>query len=302
MCDGLRGYRRGVTMLLATAALAGVMVLTACGPLPRPFQPQEKSPSGAALTAPPSPETLAIAPVAGLLPEDADAGAALLAEELRRYNIAAAAGPGNASSLYLEGRVTSQGLLWLVSEADGTIRATARQSLGRSAGALTWGDPAVLRGVMVEAAQTLVPKLSAAEAGGLPGHPGARLAIAPVGPAPEEAARLLGSSIRVSLSQAALPLIELQDASGEDLLLQGSVRIGPEQGGVVRVDVIWELLDAAGNSLGSVSQGDLVPVLYLNQFWPDTAPVIADAAVEGIVDLLYRTGQPGGGQPGGGGQ
>jgi hypothetical protein len=283
----VRDDLKGASRLLIGLCL--VSLLAACGPLPRPFQPGGKAVTNETLSAPPAPETLSVSPVSGLLPEDGALAAELLAEELRRFNIAAAAAPGNSSSIYLDGRLTKDGLLWLISEADGTIRGTERQSLGAQGKALAEGDPAVLRRVMEAAAPLLITELSAAEAGGLPGHPGARLVIAPVEPAPEEAARLLGSSIRVALSQSALPIAEPEDAGPRDLTLQGSVRIGPAQSGQHRVDVVWELFDPEGNSLGRVSQGDLVPAQALSFFWPDTAPFIAEAAVDGVVDLLYRT-------------
>ncbi len=275
-------------ILLPTLLLA----FSACTPLPRPFQPDKSAPPAAAgLAAPPSPETLAIAPVAGLLPETADQAAELLAAELRRYNLAAAAGPGNAGSLYLEGRLTRQGLLWLSSRADGTIQATETQILPPTrVRALAQGDPAMVETAMIEAARRLLPELSVAEASGLPGHPGARLVILPLDPAPEIAARHLRSAIRVALSGAALPLVEPGEEGPDDLKLQGSVRLGPDQSGIRRVEVIWELFDLEGRSLGRVSQGNLVESARLDEQWPETAPVIGQSAVEGIVDLLNRTG------------
>lgn len=270
-----------------------LLTVVACAPLPRPFQPDKSAPPAASgLTAPPSPETLAIAPVAGLLPEESDRAAELLAAELRRYNLAAAAGPGNAGSLYLEGRLTGEGLLWLSSRADGTLQATETQILPPArVRALAQGDPLAVEAEMVEAARRLLPELSVAQASGLPGHPGARLVILPLDPAPEVAARHLRSAIRVALSGAALPLVEPGEEGPDDLKLQGSVRLGPDQSGVRRVDVIWELLDPEGRSLGRVSQGNLVESARLEETWPETAPLIGQSAVEGIVDLLYRTGE-----------
>ena len=267
--------------------------MAACGPLPRPFQPDGKTVADQGLASPPAPETLAIGPVLGLNPEDADTAARRLAEELRAYNLAAAADEGNATSIHLDGRMTSEGLLWLISRKNGEILHSERQALGAREAAFRRGDPQVVTAVMSEAAQLLIANLDAAQASGLPGHPGARLVIAALEPAPPEAARLLGSSIRVSLSRAALPVIEPRDATPSDLWLRGEVTIGPEQGGLHRVDVVWRLTDVSGNELGTVRQGDMVPAQSLGFFWPDTAPYIGEAAVDGIVDLLYRTGEQG---------
>lgn len=269
--------------------LLPVLWLAACGPLPRPFQPEVKSLADEGLTRPPGESSLAVGPLAGLLPEDSALAADELASELRRYNLAAAAGPGNAKSVHIDGRYTSEGLLWLVTDASGGILATERQTLGAREEAFLNGDPETLRAVMAEAAVLLLPEIEGNEVVGLPGHPGARLVIAPLEPAPPEAARLLESSIRVSLSQSALPIVEPEQAGPNDLWLRGSVRIGSAQAGRSRVDVVWELFDPEQRSLGRVSQGDLVPTQQLSYFWPDTAPYIAEAAVDGVVDLLYRT-------------
>ena len=110
----MRDDLKGASRLLIGLCL--VSLLAACGPLPRPFQPGGKAVTNETLSAPPAPETLSVSPVSGLLPEDGALAAELLAEELRRFNIAAAAAPGNSSSIYLDGRLTKDGLLWLISE------------------------------------------------------------------------------------------------------------------------------------------------------------------------------------------
>jgi hypothetical protein len=280
---------RAGLILLSLLLLPTLLGLAACGPLPRPFQPEAKALGDRGLTRPPGEASLAVGPVAGLLPEDSDLAAAELAAELRRYNLAAAAGPGNAQSVHIDGRYTSEGLLWLVSDPSGGILATERQTLGAREEAFLRGEPDTLSAVMAEAAVLLLPEIEGKEVVGLPGHPGARLVIAPIEPAPPEAARLLASSMRVSLSQSALPIVEPEQAGPNDLWLRGSVRIGPPQAGRNRVDVIWELFDPQERSLGRVSQGDMVPTQQLSYFWPDTAPYIAEAAVAGVVDLLYKT-------------
>ena len=54
------------------------------------------------------------------------------------------------------------------------------------------------------------------------------------------------------------------------------------------VDVRWTVERADKSEVGQLHQSNDVPVSVLNQDWPDIAMAVADAAADGIVDLVNR--------------
>src|SRR5258708_34342066 len=79
-----------------------VLAVAACGELPRPFQPEYKTDDNFSLM-PIDKAGMVVRPVDGLPPAAAEAFTHALIDALRREDVAAMTGPGNAASLILDG-------------------------------------------------------------------------------------------------------------------------------------------------------------------------------------------------------
>ena len=54
------------------------------------------------------------------------------------------------------------------------------------------------------------------------------------------------------------------------------------------MSVRWKVIDTKGTLVGTVKQDNKVPAGMLENGWGPIAPVVANAAAGGIIDLLVR--------------
>lgn len=278
--------------LLSGLLLSGLLLLQACGPLPKPFQPEIKQ-EDQALIGPPVSPTIVVRPVVNLPSEVAlqtrDALAAVLVDQ----GLTVETGGGNIESRIVEGRFSGNVIIWKISDARaGPLRAEPQMMEGRGS-ALLKGNPEIVRAIARQAAQLLTPFIAPSQVGGgLPGRPDSRLVIPPIVRAPGNAGELLPLALTVALQQASLPVTSVEDMRPTDLKVVGTVRLGTPSAGLQQVVVTWDVQDLQGRSLGKIEQGDRVPVGSLDGPWTLVAPAIAEAAVAGLVDLLYQLPPP----------
>lgn len=286
---------RSVTLaLIVTGA-----VLAACGPVPRPFQPEEKA--GNALLALRDRAGIVIQPVAGDGPAGGQALAQILAARLRDLDIPAATWGGNQGSQRLAGRAVVSPLpggreeillYWELRDPGGGRAGLHTQRHEQAAGAWAAGDPALLAELADAAAPVLAamaqdPPIAATP---IPGFPRARLVILPLSGAPGDAANSLPRALRAELAAAKLPVAERIGES--DLLLLGDVTMGPAEGGVQTVSIRWSVVNARDDrELGQISQQNVVPAGSLNGPWGAVAEEVARAAASGLIDLLGVSGK-----------
>ncbi|MBB3066668.1 hypothetical protein [Limibacillus halophilus] len=263
-------------------------LLQACGPLPKPFQPQIKQ-EDQALIGPPVSPTIVVRPVANLPPEVAIQTRDVLAAILIDQGLTVDTGAGNIESRIVEGRFRGNAIVWKVSDAQiGPLRAEPQMMDGRGADLIA-GDPDVVDSIAQQAAHLLMPIIAPVQTGGgLPGRPGGRLVVAPIARAPGNAGELLPLALTVALQQASLPVASVEDMRPDDLKVVGTVRLGTPSAGLQQVVVTWDVQDPQGRSLGKIEQGDQVRAGSLDGPWTQVAPLIAEAAVAGLVDLLYQ--------------
>lgn len=117
------------------------------------------------------------------------------------------------------------------------------------------------------------------------GTGGAVLARIPaVTGAPGDGNTALKVALQRELSKNGISLTEA--ASGDVYRVEGRVSVGPGKDGKQPIQIEWQVKDAAGKRLGTVSQKNEIQQGALDGSWGKTADAAAAAAAQGILKLL----------------
>ncbi len=286
-------------MLRAATVLILLLGLAACGQLPRPFAPEQKSQN--ALLELKDRAGITVLPMTGDIPQPPGSMARAMVEALHGLNVPAALGQGNRESRVLETHslVLPQPdgrdevlLYWDLRAHDGARVGihNLRRVLPR--GAWQAGDPRVIAALTAEAAPAIAALVQnpPVEVARIPGFPGARLVILPLESAPGDAAVSLPRALAAEFLAADLPVA---DKIGEnDLLVLGDVEVGPPKDGLQEVAIKWQVIRARGDEeLGEITQRNHVPAGSLDGPWGAAAREIARGAAAGMIDLLGSAGK-----------
>ncbi len=271
-------------MLILAALFTGVLV--GCGPVPRPFQPDEKSdPEGRLL--PPDRTGVSVMLVDGLPDDAAGALAAAIAAELREREIIAGLGAPTAGRLALVGTLGDvidgrprfnfelrdpRGAVLLAHET------AAMTIAGEPSDAATW--LAAAREIAAAISTTLqasVGRIAVAQS----------IKIGAVTGAPAGGDIVLARALAFSLRRAGVTVAD--DADAGAFAVTGSIRVAAKDQRERRLAVLWTLRRPDGTSLGDIHQENDITLDYLGQKWPDLAQAIAEGAADGIAELLQRS-------------
>mgnify|MGYP006275687063 FL=1 len=259
-------------MLLA-AGLAG------CGELPRPFQPEFKGETNTLLM-PADRAGMVIEPIAGL-PDSADF-AERLAESLRWEGIVAMTGRGNAQSLRLSGEAAAVSGGW-------DVHLTLNDAKGTALGALVRTlPPEITPPQMAELARAV--GLVLYPDGPVPIAPKPSVSIGAVAGVPGEGGRALARALEFQLKRADVKLADTPTQATH--IINAVVTFAPAKGtppnDTRNIDVRWVVVRADRQEVGQVRQANDVPSRDLDRNWAEIAHAVADAAVEGLTNLLQR--------------
>lgn len=303
--SGRAGHlRHGVKSPLLASLVLVALTLTACGPVPRPFHqddkvsidlraPSTRSPlrvSAPEGDAPGNPRRFALHFAENLLERGIAAepdwfslsGAPPL--EIRRMTGTASVGAANDGNERVE-------LAWHLLSPDGRETPLAPTQLLLPAGAWESGDEDSLADAAEISAASVARAL-----GAMPGlerssdaAPNQRLVLLPIEGAPGDGAESLERAILRALGERDVPLAALPEE--QDLLLWCEVAVSEPRGPWQYVEIRWRLERAADFSeIGTVTQENRVPMNSLVGPWRDAAVHIAEAAADGITDLLLQAG------------
>jgi len=287
-------------MIRLASLLFALFLATACGQLPRPFQPIDKS--GNALLDLENRAGIVVRPVARDAPGRPAEAAELLAAALRDRDLPATTQGSNQASRILTGRAVVLRLpsggdevmvYWELRDTNGSRVSSYAQRAELAPDAWRAGDPEAVGKVMDEAATVIAalvdgtPIIPAA----LPHAPVARLAIAPMQGLPGDGAISLFRALAAELHAARLPLAE-QAADGE-LLVVCQVVLGAPEGPAQEVKIDWIVKRASnGAELGRIEQQNRIPAGSLDGPWGPAAKAIAQGAAIGIKQLVEQLEQP----------
>lgn len=260
----------------------------ACERPPQPFAPAHK--------APPSRESLVLSPRLGLTVQPLDGVAdentrerltAYLVSALLRHDFTASSTYGHGGSASLNGSVEAgPAIVWRLRGADGSLLAEERQHLAPGRGPLGEYDDAGLKQIADRAAELLDQAILDQEV-----DTSRRIRLSPVGIGPIDGApgngrQALSAEIARAMREAGVPTA--RDSDDDALMLIGSVHQGRTIGIRREVEIVWQLIRPDGTELGRISQRNLVPTSQLEGAWGSLARTIAEAARNGIVDLLRQ--------------
>lgn len=290
-------------LLKVAYAGLGVLILSwmmaACGPLPQPFQPSDKS-ANKLLSLEDTPGILVL-PIEGSALGDRKATAEGMAEALRERNLPAttrSAGHSsrllrsNAAVLPLSPEVEEVYLRMELIENDGSRIGLHTERQEFPAGAWEAGSPAVVDQVVDRAAVAIAEMVQRPEAKEalIPGFPGARFVILPMKDLPGDGQKSLPSSLAFQLKNMGYPVVE--EITDDDILIAGEVVLTETNQSYQHMTVTWRVLRATtGEVLGQIDQANDIPRGSLDGAWGVTARAIAQGAAMGILQLIDQLDQ-----------
>ena len=257
--------------------LALVLLLSACS-MPQPFRHTERNP------------LLTIGSRAGAVVRPVVAApdwlGEAMAEELRNNDVAAAVGIGNVSSYTVDGSVSSNGewalLTWRVLDPQQHEVFNHTQPLQKA----DLDQPEVLQRLVGAAAPLLAQSLVSPDE---PDVRGPVVDLRPIQGAPVDGNDALTRAMTENLRFAGFRLAK-QNA---ELVLHGSVLIGPGKAGFEHVEVVWTVM-RPGNSLpvGTIRQANDLPFGTAQLSWQSVAPDVARGAIDGLSELIRQARAP----------
>ncbi len=262
------------------------VVLSACQPIPRPFEADRQAPNALLNLA--DSRGIMILPVADAPPATAEKLAAAMAEALIERNVPAFVGTSNRSSKILAGEVIDPGrdaiIAWTLFDPAGEEIARHDQNIEGTPIAL-WAiaDPELMARMAARAAPALaefVQEEAVQEIQSPPLFVGAVL-----GTSEPEAIRLQ-ASLRQALHSQGARLTNT--ASSEALVATADVTITPLQGTRSEVAIVWTVKDPFGTQIGKIDQASPIEQSVIEQQWGDLARQAGIAAAAGIVKLISQ--------------
>jgi hypothetical protein len=105
--------------------------------------------------------------------------------------------------------------------------------------------------------------------------------------APSDGNRQLLGGMRRALGSSK---IVVMDAAGADtFVVSARVKLTPIDDRTGQLDLTWFLKDPAGKEIGKIDQSNPVPLAAARGSWAGFGDIVAQAAVEGILELLDQT-------------
>lgn len=277
-------------------ALAGVLVLlvlAACGPLPRPFMPSPDNPNPLAeMTLDAGVE---VPPVTGVPLPMGKLLAARVAKELTGYGVPAAAGNLPKAQLVLKGHAEQAPpgkpyvatITWRLVTRSGQQKGEYRHGVGGAYWQWEYGSPAVLDAVG-KLVGPPIAKLVLGDrfAGRSATMPQAGVWFRGVQGAPGDGNDSLAKALITALEDRDISIVK--DPVQARYHLSGDVELSKPSDGQQIVRITWRLSYPDGREIGKARQRNAVPAGSLDGRWGQTATYAAAAAVSGVVSLMRQ--------------
>ena len=286
-------------MRYAAIVLSGAL-LAACGNLPQPFKPDDKTTQ---IWDGPGPKpgiwgSVAVEPIAGLPPAQAATLVDGIVEGLLAQEVPASSGAAGRGGIALVGRVgvASGNLYWTLVAPDGeTVLRFVEPRPEDSWRSVTATDLDAIAGRALRRVMTALvpPARPAADAPRL-----APVVLDAVRGAPGDGGPALTRAMRRALARVGIAVNDVPD--GESLVIRGRVSVVSSDIATetATVGIAWEVMRPDGTPLGTVRQGNRVAAERLAGGWGRLAEAVASAGAPGIAELILRAGASARAQPG----
>jgi len=282
-------------------ALLLVLVIAACGEVPRPFASRPDAGEQEVLRRPPPARILVPAPTqAGLTQDAAQRFAEALAESLREQELPATASPAARRgprdwqvATSFETGASAVALSYALIDENGQRVGTVRAPRPVPIAAWANADPAALSAAAADAGPAiaaLTGRVDTARRAAGPTTP-ARLptvAVLQVSGAPGDGNNALTVAMREAIGRRGMILQE--ESGGADYVVAGTVTTEPRPGGQLYVEIGWRVTQGRLD-LGKVAQLNEVPARAISGRWGDVAYVVAEEASAGVLQVVDNARQ-----------
>ena len=266
--------------------LVACVALAACGDLPRPFQPTDKSTQAWTVPGDIAWGSILVPPIGGLPAQQSAVLVDEVVKALRLRDVPASALAGGRGSIVLTGRVSVAAgkLRWSLIAPDGeTALRFEELSPGVQANDATAPD---LAAVAERAAARVAAALKPPEVADPNRPPRLPVAIETVRGAPGNGGIALARAMRHSLTRNGVTVADAPEDGS--LTVQGWVRVARDDTATdnATVTITWDVLHTDGSRLGTVTQSNRVGEDQLTGTWGVLPRLVARAGAPGIAQLL----------------
>jgi hypothetical protein len=139
----------------------------------------------------------------------------------------------------------------------------------------------------VNAPPPIEPPVQTASAQTPPPNPRqVKVMVAPVEGAPSDGNRQLFSGMRRALGSS--KIVVMDSAGADTFTVAARVKLTPIDERVAQLEVTWVLKDPSSKEVGKVDQANPVPLAAARGSWAGFGDIVAQAAVEGVLELLEK--------------
>ena len=262
------------------------VVLAACGDLPRPFQPADKSTQAWSAPGDVAWGSIMVPPIGGLPADQSRALVEEIVEALQLRDIPASAHAGGRGSIVLAGHVSIAAgkLRWSLIGSDGVTALRFEEprldapSIGQSEDDL--------KAIAARAAGRVAAVLKPPAAEDPSRPPQVPVVVETVRGAPGDGGIALARAMRHSLARVGVTVADVPEDGM--LTLQGWVSVARDDAVAdsATVTINWDVLHPDGTRLGTTTQSNRVGAHQLTGTWGILPRLVARAGAPGIAQLL----------------
>ncbi len=278
--------------LPSALALVLCVALAACGDLPRPFQPAEKSLQAWAAPGDIAWGSILVLPIAGLPQSQSARLANEVVAALQVRDVPASTYAGGRASIVLAGQVSAvtRKLRWTLVTPDGE---TALRFEDPSLDAARIDETAPdLAAIATRAARRITDALEPPIAEDERARPALPVVLEAVHGTPGDGGIALARAMRHSLARIGVAVAD--DGKDDSHVIQGRVSVArdDEASDDAALTIAWDVLQPDGTRLGTVTQSNRVSAAQLTGAWGALARIVARAGAPGIAQLLEHAPAP----------
>ena len=273
-----------------------IILMVACGPLPRPFQPSSKTVLNP-LIEQGVPADVAVNPVQGTSIPMAKLLMQSVVSEITRYDIVSYANDRGTSRFILDGEVVDESeatsgkpdrhIRWVLKTREGVTTGEHVAPITASSFEWDYGSPKIIRDVGVNTASA-VAKLVLGRTATLAGDKQARKGIwvKPITDAPGDGNFSLTRAIAFALGDSGTSISRTPERA--EYVLKARVRVDSPESGTQKVEIVWIISDPEGKEIGRARQRNTVAAGAFDGRWGRSAVMISLAAVGAIKNILVN--------------
>ncbi len=294
--------RKAIKRCGGIGVIVACLLITACGQLPRPFQPPPEVPANPLVT-----EAAArgvwVQPLDGVSRPMSKLLADAVVEGFKLRGIRATTNP-NANSRYrLKGKAALNKddpslpyvvlITWTLMDHSGNPIGAQVEGVFGSRHDWDFGSPEVIAEVGENAPEIISAMIGEDERGKEKNQQPVRPQLAgiwinSVTNAPGDGNRSLTRAIRAVILGGGIRLA--RERRYAEFVLDGNVHVGGPENDLQRVEIVWTVSTTDSREIGRATQKNLVEAGTFSGAWGEVASIVAEAALGGIQGVLRAAG------------